>query len=780
MAYQIHQVKKGDTIKAQTTIEQDTQIKLNEENIEALSNGKIAEPKSDGTNGQVLTTDGNGGRTWKTIAAADPAVIGEAVSDWLTDHPEATTTVADGSITEQKLASSVAQKVNAVTQLSDEIDDVKSAKYDKITKSESNVSRVSFFDNVGENPIESLTVSCKFSQSGSGTPSFGNVRPITGVSSVAVTYNSVITNVLLKVSGSETAVYDAVVDLVSGVATVYGVMDTFTGSSVNDFGTGTVNNYVRVPMSFLPKSGTWSKIVGNVAVPSNSSDVSGTFYQPSVSNKNIRIYDASFTSKDVAKSIMDATPVQMYYKVTPFSLQLDPTELKTIQGQNIITVGTGKFSIAYSLDFETVVQNSVSESNGLSTDATFYAEKVPTYYIEPASDPTSYAEAQGYLDDKIAQIPKQGKSFIFITDVHWDGNEKHSTDLINYIRKRTGIQKVLFGGDIYGNATSNYAAMKKAASYMDGAKRAFGYGFIPTVGDHDNNTVNVSDDAAHFLPYEQLEQLFVGDLERRPEYHFYDPSEKLANYATPGSDDYNGAMAFFHTVYYVDDNVQKIRYISLNCGCGGVYGSMYNIFGSAGTDLLRLQADWLVETLMSTPAYWDVIVLSHKANGSDSGTASTVINSIIYGFKRKNSNVYPHPSSAQLQNIDSWWPNTTSYNMSSAPDVGRVICFDGHTHVDRLSYFGRTNSTYSGSLTTLASGGTVIQPTVESGDTFTDLQIPVIHTATDSIGAAESGSPSMTQGTVTEQCFDVITLVNDGVVLTRIGAGDDRRFYITT
>lgn len=122
MAYQIHQVKKGDTIKAQTTIEQDTQIKLNEENIEALSNGKIAEPKSDGTNGQVLTTDGNGGRTWKTIAAADPAVIGEAVSDWLTDHPEATTTVADGSITEQKLASSVAQKVNAVTQLSDEID----------------------------------------------------------------------------------------------------------------------------------------------------------------------------------------------------------------------------------------------------------------------------------------------------------------------------------------------------------------------------------------------------------------------------------------------------------------------------------------------------------------------------------------------------------------------------------------------------------------------------------------------------------------------------------
>lgn len=55
---------------------------------------------------------------------ADPAVIEQAVQDWLDDHPEATTTVADGSITEQKLAAAVAAKINQVTQLSDEIDDI--------------------------------------------------------------------------------------------------------------------------------------------------------------------------------------------------------------------------------------------------------------------------------------------------------------------------------------------------------------------------------------------------------------------------------------------------------------------------------------------------------------------------------------------------------------------------------------------------------------------------------------------------------------------------------
>lgn len=39
---------------------------------------------------------------------ADPATIEQAVQDWLDDHPEATTTVEDGSITEAKLAADVA------------------------------------------------------------------------------------------------------------------------------------------------------------------------------------------------------------------------------------------------------------------------------------------------------------------------------------------------------------------------------------------------------------------------------------------------------------------------------------------------------------------------------------------------------------------------------------------------------------------------------------------------------------------------------------------------
>lgn len=55
---------------------------------------------------------------------ADPAVIEAAVSDWLDDHPEATTTVEDGSITEEKLASDV---LLTLSTLENDVSDVKTA-----------------------------------------------------------------------------------------------------------------------------------------------------------------------------------------------------------------------------------------------------------------------------------------------------------------------------------------------------------------------------------------------------------------------------------------------------------------------------------------------------------------------------------------------------------------------------------------------------------------------------------------------------------------------------
>ena len=63
-----------------------------------------------GDEGKVLSaktvTDGKV-TEWDYVDVADPDVITQAVDDWLDDHPEATTTVQDGAITEPKLNDSL-------------------------------------------------------------------------------------------------------------------------------------------------------------------------------------------------------------------------------------------------------------------------------------------------------------------------------------------------------------------------------------------------------------------------------------------------------------------------------------------------------------------------------------------------------------------------------------------------------------------------------------------------------------------------------------------------
>ena len=60
-------------------------------------------------------------------SGADPEQIEQFVKNWMDAHPEATTTVQDGSITLAKLASDLAAKINSISSLSDEIDDLNAA-----------------------------------------------------------------------------------------------------------------------------------------------------------------------------------------------------------------------------------------------------------------------------------------------------------------------------------------------------------------------------------------------------------------------------------------------------------------------------------------------------------------------------------------------------------------------------------------------------------------------------------------------------------------------------
>lgn len=63
-----------------------------------------------GAAGQLLRSKGNGETEWVNAGLPTDAQTAQAISDWLAAHPEATTTVQDGSITEAKLDADLKNK----------------------------------------------------------------------------------------------------------------------------------------------------------------------------------------------------------------------------------------------------------------------------------------------------------------------------------------------------------------------------------------------------------------------------------------------------------------------------------------------------------------------------------------------------------------------------------------------------------------------------------------------------------------------------------------------
>ena len=78
-----------------------------------LDAAKIDAPINVGTAGDILSLNSEMRTQWKTPAAPTDAQVTAAVDDWLDEHPEATTTVQDGAITESKLDSRLSRLVKS-------------------------------------------------------------------------------------------------------------------------------------------------------------------------------------------------------------------------------------------------------------------------------------------------------------------------------------------------------------------------------------------------------------------------------------------------------------------------------------------------------------------------------------------------------------------------------------------------------------------------------------------------------------------------------------------
>lgn len=80
---------------------------------------KVNKPTSNpnGESGQFLRTNGDGTTTWANAAVPTDSQLGEAVQDWLDNHPDATLNIEDGSIMPVKLSDGINALLDEVNNL---------------------------------------------------------------------------------------------------------------------------------------------------------------------------------------------------------------------------------------------------------------------------------------------------------------------------------------------------------------------------------------------------------------------------------------------------------------------------------------------------------------------------------------------------------------------------------------------------------------------------------------------------------------------------------------
>lgn len=428
---------------------------------------------------------------------------------------------------------------------------------------------------------------------------------------------------------------------------------------------------------------------------------------------------------------------------------------------------------------------------------------VPSYYLAYPSSPASFDE-QEYLEEKIKSVPA-GKSFIFVTDTHWESNNKHTFDLIRYVKEKLGISKVVFGGDLIDIENNKYKGLNIVRDFMNIAVQALGTDFIPAVGNHDNNMGNVItsglDSATYRIPYDLLFNTMIKHLEGVAV--FEDKSTAISSVALTDADA-SELTGWSKLHYYVDDEENHTRYIVIYSSCpDDVFLPNYTGFAwdGGGGPTTVMQIDWFADTLSHTPAGYDVIVVAHCADAENTTfPARQQLRSYFEHFVHIASAVHQKCSGYKI-NVSSfdetscpsnafWTRETKQWDFSNVPTLGKILFMAGHIHrnaeyVTRIDTASTTNPTFvKGKARN--NGNPALVGSVEGVEVFDSAtvdfdsgEILTIITQNDAYIQATGSKytaelATMTQNTITDQCFDVITLTDSGVVCTRFGAGWDR------
>lgn len=238
----------------------------------------------------------------------------------------------------------------------------------------------------------------------------------------------------------------------------------------------------------------------------------------------------------------------------------------------------------------------------------------PTFYTyeETLNDIPSYYDAQ--LSAAVSSIRanmnacgKNGDTFIFITDPHWDPrvlyrtrNARRSPALVKKIIDETGLKKIIFGGDYFTGNDSAEFEFEQLHDFFTAfnIKNTLVY---PIMGNHDWNGYNTS----------------TGEWDNNTAYAQI--MKQCEDYVNMGDD----------LCYFFDNAAAQTRYIMLNSH-------------DQNDTVPAAQLTWLTNTLNSTPSGYRIIVAMHVwfntvNNAPAASTQNSQVSAICDAFNTDNA-----------------------------------------------------------------------------------------------------------------------------------------------
>lgn len=215
---------------------------------------------------------------------------------------------------------------------------------------------VASFNDGGDNiPAKSLVAEIVATQAGSGTPSPSNPRAISGYTDVVIKNDVQETTQATYTISLGSTVYMGTLNVTTGILTVTHAYQVYDGSEnwqYSENGSGRQRVYLPIAGAMPDSINIIGNIIEKAAAPTAGYPADWTaLFNHNASPSLLIGVPSSITSAQDFKDFIANTNLQVVYELSaPIVIQLTPTEVRTLLGENNIYADSGDVEVTYFTD----------------------------------------------------------------------------------------------------------------------------------------------------------------------------------------------------------------------------------------------------------------------------------------------------------------------------------------------------------------------------------------------------------------------------------------------